>query len=351
MMPLSRNCIGAAGLSPRLLSAVRIAASVMSCVLGTSIGTAAGQDLRLVDAAAEQNLQTVRALVAQGIDVNTARADGATALLWVAHWDDPDTAAVLLGAGANVNAADDHGVTPLERAAENASVTMVRTLLAAGANPNDAQTSGLTPLMTAARTGSLVVVEALVAHGAEVNAATTAMRSTALMWAVSESHLEIVRRLLGHGADPRASTAHGFTPLLLAAADGDIAMADMLLAAGVDVNETDGTHVLPYAIVNRQDAFALFLLEHGADPNGSMGGVRALHAAAGSGRGLATRLVETAWRRPVVSSRRNRPSRAPPRSSCAAGRRPPRARRPAGRTYHDLRDVHELYRLPDQRGI
>ena len=104
------------------------------------------------------------------------------------------------------------------------------------------------------------------------------------MWAVSESHHEIVRMLLGRGAEPRAFTADGFTPLLLAAADGDLAMAETFLAAGVDVNETgaDGTHVLPYAIVNSQDAFALFLLEHGADPNGSMGGVSAPHAAAGS---------------------------------------------------------------------
>ena len=44
----------------------------------------------------------MRALVEQGIDVNTARADGATALLWVAHWDNPDAAAVLLHAGADV---------------------------------------------------------------------------------------------------------------------------------------------------------------------------------------------------------------------------------------------------------
>ena len=256
----------------------------MSIVLSTSIGTAAAQDLRLVRAAAEQDLRGMRALVEQGIDVNTARADGATALLWVAHWDDPNAAAVLLHAGADVNAADDHGVTPLARAAENASVAMVRTLLDAGANPNDAQTSGLTPLMTAARTGSLEVVATLLDHGAEVNAATTAMHSTALMWAVSESHHEIVRSLLGHGAEPGAATADGFTPLLLATTNGDIAIAETLLAAGIDVNETgaDGTHVLPYAIVNLQDAFALFLLEHDADPNGSMGGVSALHAAAGS---------------------------------------------------------------------
>ena len=198
-------------------------------------------------------------------------------------WDDLDTVDLLLRAGADVQAADDHGVTPLARAAENASTAMVEKLLAAGASANAVQTSGLTRLMTAARTGNVQVVNALLAHGADVNAATTTTKSTALMWAVAEPHPDIVRALLDAGADPHPSTVNGFPPLLFAARNGDIEMAETLITAGVDVNETgaDGTHALPYAIVSGHDAFALFLLEQGADPNGSMGGVRALHAAVG----------------------------------------------------------------------
>ena len=248
------------------------------------LASAAGPDLRLVNAVATQNAPGVRALLDEGIDVNAARADGATALLWAAHWDDLATAARLLRAGAQVNAADDHGVTPLARACENGSVAMVETLLAAHADANAAQASGLTPLMTGARTGTVAVVEALLAHGADVNATTAETHSTAVMWAVAERHPAIVRVLLAHGANPQTSTTDGFTPLLYAARNGDVAMAEILLAAGVAINATgvDGTHPLPYAIITRQDAFARFLLERGADPNGSMGGIRALHAAAGS---------------------------------------------------------------------
>ena len=244
---------------------------------------AQGPDDRLVTAVAEQDGQTIQRLLDEGVDPNAARADGATALLWAAHWDDLETADRLIAAGAAVDAADDHGVTPLARAAENASTAMVEQLLAAGANVNAAQTSGLTPLMTAARTGNADVVRALIASGAAVNAATTETKSTALMWAVSEPHPDIVRVLLDAGADPRTSTAKGFTPLMFAARHGDIALAETLIGAGVDVNETgaDGTHALPYAIVGGQDEFALFLLEQGADPNGSMSGVHALHAAVG----------------------------------------------------------------------
>ena len=249
------------------------------------LAVAAGPDLRLVNAAGERDADAVRALLDAGIDVDAARADGVTALLWAAHWDDLTVADLLVRAGADVTAADDHGVTPLELAAENASLAMVEKLLAAGGDPNATQTSGLTPLMTAARTGDAQVVEALLRAGADVSAATTETHSTALMWAVSEGHADVVRVLLAHGAPPRTSTAKGFTPLMYAASNGDIPLAEALLAVGVDVNDlsADGTHVLPYAIVSGQDQFALFLLEQGADPNGAMGGgVQALHAAAGN---------------------------------------------------------------------
>ena len=251
--------------------------------LAMGVSAAGAQDLRLVGAAAAQDAQAVRALLHEGVDVHARRADGATALLWAAHWDDLETVRLLLEAGADVNAADDHGVTPLSRAAENASPAMTDALLAVGADANASQTSGLTPLMTAARTGNGQVVRRLLAGGARVNDATSETGSTALMWAVAEAHAEVVRVLLDAGADARASTVKGFTPLLFAARNGDVAMARTLLAAGVDVDHTgaDGTHALPYAIILGHDAFAHFLIDEGADPNASMGGVRALHATVG----------------------------------------------------------------------
>lgn len=244
-----------------------------------------GADLRLIDAVAQQNRATAQELLAEGVDVNARRADGATALLWAAHWNDAELVDRLLRAGADVNAATDHGVTPLALATENTSSALVEKLLAAGANPNLAQASGLTPLMTAARTGSAQVVQALLARGADVNAATTVTQQTPLMWAIAERHPDIAKVLLENGAAPGAMSRRGFTPLLFAARNGDIESAKLLLAAGARVNDlgSDGTHALPLAVVTANDEFALFLLEQGADPSGALGssGVRALHAAAG----------------------------------------------------------------------
>ena len=245
--------------------------------------TAAEPDLRLVGAAAEQDRAAVRALLREGVDVDSARADGVTALLWAAHWDDREMVDLLLDAGADVNGAEDHGVTPLARASENASPDMVARLLAAGADPNGAQHNGLTPLMIAARTGSVDVVRALLAAGADPNASVAETGATALMWAMDEAHAGVVRVLLEQGAMISASTTKGFTPLMTAARYGNTELAALLIEAGADVNATgaDGTHALPLAILYGQYEFAHFLLEHGADPDASMGGIHALHAAAG----------------------------------------------------------------------
>jgi len=245
---------------------------------------AAGPDLRLVNAAAEQDKAAVRTLLKERVDVNATRADGSTALLWAAHWNDLDMVDLLIRAGANVNASDDHGVTALARAAENADLAMTERLLNAKANPNLAESSGRTPLMTAAKTGNVQLVKALLANGANVNAATALDKYTALMWAITERHDDIANVLVEGQADVRAVSARGFTPLMFAARTGNIQMAKTLLAAGARVNDVapDGTHVLPFTIISGQADFALFLLDQGADPNGAIGGVRALHTAVGS---------------------------------------------------------------------
>jgi ankyrin repeat protein len=259
-------------------------ASWLAVLLATvAIAAAAAPDLRLVDAFADRNTALAHALLKERIDVNAARADGVTALLWAARWDDRDALKLLLRAGARVNAADDHGVTALMLACENGSEPAVNQLLDAGADPNAAQANGLTPLMTAARTGNLGVVKALLSHGAQVNAATAATHETPLMWAVAERHLDIVRALVENGAGVRPTPQQDFSALMRAAENGDIETAKVLLAAGAGVNDAgaDGTSPLTYAIVAGQSAFARFLLDQGADANGAIDGVTALHAAAG----------------------------------------------------------------------
>ncbi|HYL19182.1 MAG TPA: ankyrin repeat domain-containing protein [Burkholderiales bacterium] len=259
-----------------------VCALVVTLVLfagGVAFATASS-DLRLVEAVKNKDTREARTLLQQHVDANAHEADGATALMWAAHWDDLDTATLLIRAGANANAANDHGVTSLSLACTNANAPMVKKLLDAGANPNVADLGGETPLMTCSRTGSADAVSALLAHGADVSAKENARGQTALMWAAAGGHSAAVAALIAHHADVHARSKGGFTPLLFAAQNGDVDTAKLLLAAGVDVNEPTPEYGSPLdlAAASEHEALSLFLLEKGADPNvADIYGITPLH--------------------------------------------------------------------------
>jgi ankyrin repeat protein len=273
----------------------------LSVTLLVAVAAAAQDDLRLVEAARNQDKQTVRRLLTQGVAVDARAHDGATALLWAAHWNDVETSELLLRAGANANATNDFRVTPLSLACTNGSAALVERLLTAGANPNTPIATGETPLMTCAGSGSAEAVRALIARGAEVNVTEPRQNQTALMWAAAEGHGHVVRTLIEHKADLQARTKKGFTALHFAAREGRLDIARLLLAAGMDVNSRSrpdgsekgrgpsydasisaGSTPLLVATVRAQVPVALLLLEHGADPNVADAGLTALHWAAGT---------------------------------------------------------------------
>ena len=248
----------------------------------TSAGTAAGQDdLRLVEAARNDDAAAVRALVEGQAPVDAAQPDGATALHWAAHRDNLEVADVLIRAGADVNATNELGVPPLTLACTNGSAAMVETLLARGADANHALPTGVTLLMTCARTGNLDAVERLLAHGARVHEQETVRGQTALMWAIAEKHAGVAAALIAAGADVRARSDGEFMPLLFAARQGDVESARLLLDAGVDVNEVggDGSAALLVATESRHPGMVRFLIDSGADVDAIGAGRTALHAA------------------------------------------------------------------------
>ena len=258
------------------------ATGVTILLLAVATHTVAATDLRLPDAARDQNTEAVRTLLTEGAPVNVSQPDGVTALHWAVQWDHDEIAGLLIGAGADVNAADNYDVTPLALACTNASAAMVETLLQAGANPNAAQATGETALMTCARGGVVDTVTPLLARGADLNASEASHGQTALMWAAWEGHTQVVRTLIAHGADVRARTTTGYTALLLAAREGYQETTEALLEAGADVNAAaqDGTTALVIALIRRQTAYAEWLLDHGANAN--LGpGFTPLHWAAG----------------------------------------------------------------------
>ena len=89
-------------------------------------------------AAADGDLEAVKALVAEGRDINATDSDLAlTPLHYAAAGEHIDVVRFLLAKGANVNAIDEAtaGDTPLGHIAQKCSLEMAKTLLDAGANP------------------------------------------------------------------------------------------------------------------------------------------------------------------------------------------------------------------------
>src|SRR5580692_6040347 len=273
-------------------------------------------DSRLVEAARNHDLKTIRSLLSQHVDVNTRADDGSTALLWAAHQNDADVAELLLGAGADANAANEFKMTPLSQACTNGNDAFVRLLLKSGANPNTPIGTGVTPLMTCARSGSVDAVKRLLEYGAAIEAKEPDQHQTALMWAATEHHLDVVQALIDAHADLKAHSKAGFTAMHFAARQGDQEMVRLLLAAGVNVNilsqaeapakgagtaeegdakkapsqgrpgaqiggpktaGVNGYTPLLVATVRGQVPLALWLLDHGADPNILDAGITPLH--------------------------------------------------------------------------
>src|SRR5258708_39164753 len=103
----------------------------------TALLTAAPPHTRLPDAAMRGDKDPVRSLLKQKVDLNAAHGDGATALHWAAYNDDLETVKLLLASGANVKAVTREGaITPLFMAWVNGDAPMIDALLKAGADAN-----------------------------------------------------------------------------------------------------------------------------------------------------------------------------------------------------------------------
>src|SRR5258705_2463203 len=286
----------------RVLIARLLTALIVAVCVGAGFSRTEAEGISTIDAARNGDADALRALLKRGADVNAAAADGTTALHWASYRDALDSADLLIRAGARVDAANDLGATPLWMASLNGSSAMVRRLLQAGAHPNLALLLGETPLMIASRSGSPDVVTQLIDKGANVN--TRGPRGqTALMWAVSEQHPDVVKVLLAHGADIQARSdalsqmmaapPHGKpeynrmipfggeTALMFAARVGDLASAQLLVAAGANVNDADawGVSAMVLAAHSGVGEIANLLLDKGANANSTGPGFTALHEA------------------------------------------------------------------------
>jgi uncharacterized protein len=227
----------------------------------------------------------LRALLEKGADVNARESwYGETALIWAAAQDHAEAVKVLLAKGADVN--DPSALlhfdkrragqsvlslghwTPLMYAAREDARAAAAALIEAHADLNATDPDGATALVIAILNGHYELADKLVTAGADPNIVDNDAGMGALYAAVDMHRLavghgrpnprqvgtfgaeDVVRSLLKAGANPNAtlkkpllqrqhtfgdgSLGAGATPFMRAAKSGDVAVMQLLLAAGVD---------------------------------------------------------------------------------------------------------------------
>jgi ankyrin repeat protein len=232
-------------------------------------------------AAREGDIESARAMLDGGVDINYGDVDNTSALVVSIMNKQYSFAKFLIDRGADVNLAGGYG----------------RTALYAIVDIRNEDYSALPARKTEDQTPTLEVVKTLLERGANVNAAlsanlpgrsgmdagdtTLSVGTTPLMRAARAGDTAVIRLLLDRGADPKLTTKDGNTALMFAAGVGYrdkntrgsesdvLAAVKIFVEAGLDLTPVNarGETALHGAAERGADTIVSFLVEHGAALN------------------------------------------------------------------------------------
>ena len=155
---------------------------------------------------------------------------------------------------------------PVHDAASRGDLAAIEALLVEGAEIDARGEDGETPLIRAILEGHADVAELLIVHGADVMVRNE-RGLTPLHAAAYSGSAEAVRLLLDHGAalEDRANVS-GATPLMLAAEENHVAVAELLLVRGADLSipDREGATPLTQAWAKQRNEMVRLLKRHGA---------------------------------------------------------------------------------------
>ncbi len=183
-------------------------------------------------AALQGDLETVRACLEAGIDVNTPSPRGLSALMLCGNMEERlDVAHFLLGRGIDLRLREPkNGWRAFHFAAINGHAALLECLIehGDGYGPKDWKA-----LMFSVTYRNHATAERVLQLGAEVDMRDEKQRSP-LMRAAQNSDHEMVRLLLRHKADPDLQDGEGRTALMIACGRARLESVQALLEAGAD---------------------------------------------------------------------------------------------------------------------
>ena len=251
---------------------------------------------------AESGHETMmRLFIDNGADLNAKTRNGWCLLHFASRRNQCSLVTLLIEKGADIEAKNNDGMTPLQIAARSRfQHEILRYLIDAGADVCAEDKRGLTALHLAAACGNTLSIDLLQAHGALIDTRSAhgwTPLCLAAGFTIEESEelpqdlfgeihrygtTEAVELLLKLGADASAGCTVGITVLHRAVMSGEKIIVKLLLEHGARVNARDqtGRTVLHYAASFNSEAITSLILENSAekdvkDESGDM----ALHVA------------------------------------------------------------------------
>lgn len=243
----------------------------------------------LMFSARSGDIDTAKRLLGAGSDPDEATATHGNAMLVAAAGGHDDLAVFLIDAGANVNSEDEHGVTALHHAVRGGLSLLAGVIY--------------DPAYRVRPRSSLKLATRLIEAGAEVNKQIASSRmlgpdgtpfsmqgATPYLLAAAETNTEMMDLLKSHGADPRIATVEKISPLMAAAQSactgtcafqegGNVAspkdigkaleVVRKLVEEGADITTRDirGRTVMHIAAFTGADPVVQYLADRGADVN------------------------------------------------------------------------------------
>ena len=200
-------------------------------------------------------------------DPNIPSSKGTPLIVFAAEKDYTEVVTALLQKGANPDKADlNTSETALIKAVRNQNFDTISILLNAGANPNLGTNQGVTPLGLAINLRNETIANHLLSSGA-----TNGISEENLLLYTFHKNPVGVGVMLSGGISPKVTDQDNNTPLIIAAANGDLESAKQLVSYRANINAKNkyGMTPLLYAVKGKYWDMAEYLISNGANVNSS----------------------------------------------------------------------------------
>ncbi|XP_029103681.1 protein phosphatase 1 regulatory inhibitor subunit 16B [Scleropages formosus] len=215
----------------------------------------------LLEASARNDSEEVRYLLKNNVSPDLCNEDGLTALHQCCIDNYEDIVRILLDRGACVNAQDNELWTPLHAAATCGHAGLVKILIGRGADLLAVNSDGNMPYDLCEDDPTLDIIETAMANRGITQEMINETRAS-----VERRMLGDIQNLLQDCVDVNQQDSQGATLLHIAAANGYVQVAEVLLEGGarLDLRDADGWQPLHAAACWGQMHVAELLVSHGA---------------------------------------------------------------------------------------